>query len=138
MLGAFYFYEYRGGSEDAYYGVEAMYTTGPLTLEAYVSILDSIGSSFGFTIYGVDARYDVNNRFGILAGAATTPDGGSSHLYAGIAYDVSDALTVEARYGQNIDSGGHYDVIWLAFSYSFGGDAKLFEPRDFGTIFPAY
>ena len=138
MLGAFYFYDASGGSANAYYGVEAMYSTGPVTLEGFVSILDAIDSTFGYTMMGVDARYDLNGPMGLIAGIASAPSNDFSFYYAGISYDVTDAISLEARYGQNVDSSGSYDVVALQFSYAFGDDAKLFRMRNFATMFPTY
>jgi len=121
--------DWTGNPED-YYGLELRYDMNALSIEGYVSF-----ASWDDTIIGVDGRYAMNDKLSILAGGAGYTD--TLYIYTGGAYQMSNALALEATVG-NLSYGSNNDlVVTLDLVYSFGG-AAVWGPRSFTPIFPAY
>lgn len=134
-LGGFATYENWDGSDYYYYGVEARFDAGAATVEAFIA-----WNSWSNPIYGADLRAPLGDRMDLLAGGAFYDDGGfNSYLYGGLAYDISQNLSVEARLGNLAPQGGSSGLIAsLDVVYSFGAAGDTWEQRNFSVMFPGY
>ena len=118
------------------YGVEGMFSLGPVDVEAYAGMLDDTGGNVAHV--GVEAFFDVAEGFEVSAGynALFDTSGGGGLGYdtysVGVSYDIPNTnLAATASY--EAFDGGSEAFYGIGIEWSFGPDQseRLFGERSF-------
>jgi len=128
------------GFDEAGIGIEALYRTGNLSLEAFW--MQYLGSDSEYSDIGLEVGYSLSTISSAFA--ATTIYGGfvleyqsgsldRDNLYVGALFDVGNGYKVDTRYASMDEGNYHYITIGLV--KEFGGGAT-FGRRGYGSVFP--
>jgi hypothetical protein len=131
VLGAFAGKE-TFSSSFQYVGIEASYGVDAFGLEASWSKYS--GSGFDSRFLTLDGSYGLSDKVSLLAGYHSGDgDLGGDYKYVGAGYDVTNGVSVSAKYGDGDFSGR---VLSVGVGYTFGNGAA-FTQRTYTNLMPA-
>ena len=80
----------------------------------------------GVSLFGIDASYDLGNRFRVSGGYVNL-DGEADMFSLGGGYEVSNDMWVDVEFGRADFDGDDLDTIGIAFTYEMGRETLLID-----------
>lgn len=137
VAGLFYGQDDWDGDKYTSTGVEALYMTGPITVEGAFAFYTEDDGNDEWDILRLDGSYALTNQVSLLGHAVNTSgDDDLTILGLGARYDITNGVFAEANYAQ---FSGDYDhaTLSLEIGYEFGG-GTTFRSRDWTGLFGLY